>query len=52
MVPKIFNEEDKLVYGPCHYTRSRSINRGPMGYAHNLEDGNVKRRVGLNPNYY
>lgn len=49
MVPKIYNEEDKLVYGPRHYTRSRSINRGPMGYAHNLDDGNVKRRVGGNP---
>lgn len=49
MVPKIFNEENKLVYGPRHYTRSRSINRGPMGYAHNLEDGNVRRRVGENP---
>ena len=49
MVPKVFNEEDKLVYGPRHYTRSRSINRGPMGYAHNLEDGNVRRRVGENP---
>ena len=49
MVPKIFNEEDKLVYGPRHYTRSRSINRGPMGYAHNIDDGNVRRRVGKNP---
>tara|TARA_B100000886_G_scaffold336650_1_gene295836 strand:- start:529 stop:1374 length:846 start_codon:yes stop_codon:yes gene_type:complete len=49
MVPKIFNEEEKLVYGPRHYTRSRSINRGPMGYAHSLDDGNVKRRVGGNP---
>ena len=49
MVPKVFNEEDKLIYGPRHYTRSRSINRGPMGYAHNMEDGNVKRRVGKNP---
>ena len=49
MVPKVFNEEDKLIYGPRHYTRSRSINRGPMGYAHNLEDGNVRRRVGENP---
>ena len=49
MVPKIFNEEDKLIYGPRHYTRSRSINRGPMGYAHDMEDGNVKRRVGKNP---
>ena len=49
MVPKIFNEEDKLVYGPRHYTRSRSINRGPMGYAHNINDGNVRRRVGQNP---
>ena len=49
MVPKIFNEENKLVYGPRHYTRSRSINRGPMGYAHNIDDGNVRRRVGENP---
>ena len=49
MVPKIFNEGNKLVYGPRHYTRSRSINRGPMGYAHNIDDGNVRRRVGENP---
>ena len=49
MVPKIFNENDKLVYGPRHYTRSRSVNRGPMGYAHTMDDGNVRRRVGTNP---
>ena len=49
MVPKIFNENDKLVYGPRHYTRSRSVNRGPMGYAHTMDDGNVSRRVGNNP---
>ena len=49
MVPKIFNENDKLVYGPRHYTRSRSVNRGPMGYAHTMDDGNVRRRVGNNP---
>ena len=52
MVPKVFNEEDKLVYGPRHYTRSRSINRGPMGYAHNLDDGNVRRRVRRKPINY
>jgi len=49
MVPKVFNENSKLVYGPRHYTRSRSVNRGPMGYAHTMEDANVKRRVGNNP---
>ena len=49
MVPKIFNENDKLIYGPRHYTRSRSVNRGPMGYAHTMDDGNVRRRVGNNP---
>ena len=49
MVPKIFNENDNLIYGPRHYTRSRSINRGPMGYAHSMKDGNVLRRVGKNP---
>ena len=49
MVPKIFNENDNLVYGPRHYTRSRSVNRGPMGYAHSMKDGNVVRRVGKNP---
>ncbi len=49
MVPKVYNENDKLVYGPRHYTRSRSVNRGPMGYAHSMEDANVKRRVGNNP---
>ena len=49
MVPKVFSEADKLVYGPRHYTRSRSVNRGPIGYAHSTEDGNVLRRVGNNP---
>jgi hypothetical protein len=49
MVPKVFNEADKLVYGPRHYTRSRSVNKGPIGYAHSIEDGNVTRRVGSNP---
>ncbi|HIC36618.1 MAG TPA: hypothetical protein EYO80_02950 [Candidatus Marinimicrobia bacterium] len=49
MVPKIYNEDEKLVYGPRHYTRSRSVNRGPIGYAHSMEDGNVRRRVGINP---
>ena len=49
MVPKVFNESDKLIYGPRHYTRSRSVNRGPIGYAHTMDDGNVKRRVGSNP---
>ena len=49
MVPKVFNEDEKLVYGPRFYTRSRSVNRDPMGYAHSMEDGNVRRRVGNNP---
>ncbi|MBT3502116.1 MAG: hypothetical protein HOB40_02590 [Candidatus Marinimicrobia bacterium] len=49
MVPKVFNENEKLVYGPRHYTRSRSVNRGPIGYAHSVEDDNVRRRVGNNP---
>ena len=49
MVPKIFNENDKLIYGPRHYTRSRSVNKGPMGYAHTMDDGNVRRRVGNTP---
>ncbi len=49
MVPKVLNESQKLIYGPRHYTRSRSVNRGPIGYAHSLEDNNVKRRVGDSP---
>jgi len=49
MVPKIFSDEEKLVYGPRHYTRSRSVNRGPIGYAHSMDDSNVRRRVGANP---
>ena len=49
MVPRVYNENEKLVYGPRHYTRSRSVNRGPMGYAHSMEDANVKRRVGNYP---
>ena len=49
MVPKIFNEDYNLVYGPRHYTRSRSVNRGPIGYAHSMDDRNVSQRVGSNP---
>jgi len=49
MVPKVFNESDKLIYGPRHYTRSRSVNKGPIGYAHSIEDLNVVRRVGNSP---
>jgi len=49
MVPKVFSEDEKLVYGPRHYTRSRSVNRGPIGYAHSMDDSNVRRRVGGNP---
>ena len=49
MVPKIFNEDYNLVYGPRHYTRSRSVNRGPIGYAHSMDDRNVIRRVGKTP---
>ena len=48
-VPKIFNEDYNLVYGPRHYTRSRSVNRGPIGYAHSMDDSNVIRRVGKTP---
>ena len=51
MVPKVFNEDYTLVYGPRHYTRSRSVNRGPIGYAHSMEDKTVARRVGENPIY-
>ena len=49
MVPKVFNEDYTLVYGPRHYTRSRSVNRGPIGYAHSMDDKTVTRRVGKNP---
>ena len=51
MVPKVFNEDYTLVYGPRHYTRSRSVNRGPIGYAHSMDDKTVLRRVGENPLY-
>ena len=44
-----YYQDDKLVYGPRHYTRSRSVNRGPIGYAHSMDDGNVRRRIGNNP---
>ena len=49
MVPRVYNEDFKLVYGPRHYTRSRSVNRGPIGYAHSMEDDNINRRVGNKP---
>jgi len=49
LVPKIYNEDKTLIYGSRHYTRSRSVNRGTIGYASSMEDSNVQRRVGNTP---
>ena len=39
----------KLVYGSTSYSRSKAVNRGPVGYAYSMDDRNVGQRVGSNP---
>ena len=49
MNPEIIDMQGNLVYGTLHYTRSRSVNTGPVGYAYSMDDKNVGQRVGGNP---
>ena len=41
--------QGKLVYGTISYSRSKAVNRGPVGYAYSMDDRNVGQRVGRNP---
>ena len=49
MSPEIIDMQGTLVYGTIHFTRSKSVNRGPVGYAYSMDDKNVGQRVGANP---
>ena len=49
MSPEVIDMQGKLVYGSISYTRSKAVNRGPVGYAYSMDDRNVGQRVGNNP---
>ena len=49
MSPEVIDMQGKLVYGTISYSRSKAVNRGPVGYAYSMDDRNVGQRVGSNP---
>ena len=49
MSPEVIDMQGNLVYGTTSYSRSKSVNRGPVGYAYSMNDRNVSQRVGGNP---
>ena len=49
MSPEVIDMQGKLVYGTISYSRSKAVNRGPVGYAYSMDDRNVGQRVGNNP---
>ncbi len=49
MSPEVIDMQGKLVYGSISYSRSKAVNRGPVGYAYSMDDRNVGQRVGSNP---
>ena len=49
MSPEVIDMQGKLVYGSTSYSRSKAVNRGPVGYAYSMDDRNVGQRVGNNP---
>lgn len=49
MSPEVIDMQGKLVYGTTSYSRSKAVNRGPVGYAYSMDDRNVSQRVGSNP---
>ena len=49
MSPEVIDMQGKLVYGSISYTRSKAVNRGPVGYAYSMDDRNVGQRVGTTP---
>ena len=49
MSPEVIDMQGNLVYGTTSYSRSKSVNRGPVGYAYSMDDRNVSQRVGSNP---
>ena len=49
MSPEVIDMQGNLVYGTTSYSRSKSVNLGPVGYAYSMDDRNVSQRVGSNP---
>ena len=49
MSPEVIDMQGNLVYGTISYSRSKAVNRGPVGYAYSMDDRNVSQRVGNNP---
>ena len=49
MSPEVIDMQGNLVYGTTSYSRSKAVNRGPVGYAYSMDDRNVSQRVGNNP---
>ncbi len=49
MSPEVIDMQGNLVYGTISYSRSKAVNRGPVGYAYSMDDRNVSQRVGINP---
>ena len=49
MSPEVIDMQGNLVYGTISYSRSKAVNRGPVGYAYSMDDRNVSQRVGTNP---
>ena len=49
MSPEVIDMQGNLVYGTTSYSRSKAVNRGPVGYAYSMDDRNVSQRVGTNP---
>ncbi len=49
MSPEVIDMQGNLVYGTTSYSRSKAVNRGPVGYAYSMNDRNVSQRVGTNP---
>ena len=49
MSPEVIDMQGNLVYGSTSYSRTKAVNRGPVGYAYSMDDRNVSQRVGNNP---
>ena len=49
MSPEVIDMQGNLVYGSTSYSRTKAVNRGPVGYAYSMDDRNVSQRVGSNP---
>ena len=49
MSPEVIDMQGNLVYGTISYSRSKAVNRGPVGYAYSMDDRNVSQRVGTIP---